>query len=238
MFRAGIRADKQFQQRAEYTGFRLLGDLIRVLQRPPILGVRRQREGVPVRQALCEKVGQDGAEQFGVLRGHLGRVGSGCNGIVKAVQRHELVVGNRVIADPEWTAPVRVRRTARHGEQLSVRQDDTEGRCVFFEFRKSKDCKYLYVYRKDWKFDLPFEVAGADGVFHPAELLNLKTTKGYGGKPERKGDLEGERLLVVGSKDVAHPVHLRYLHCSPWTGYIFNEVTLPLGAFHIDCEKE
>jgi len=98
-----------------------------------------------------------------------------------------------------------------------------------------KDCKYLYVYRKDWKFDLPFEVAGADGVFHPAELLNLKTTKGYGGKPERKGDLEGERLLVVGSKDVAHPVHLRYLHCSPWTGYIYNEVNLPLGAFHLDC---
>jgi sialate O-acetylesterase len=99
-----------------------------------------------------------------------------------------------------------------------------------------KDCKSLYVYRKDWKFDLPFEVAGEDGVFHPAELLNLKTTKGYGGKPERKGDIEGERLLVVGSKDVAHPMHLRYLYCSPWTGYIFNEVNLPLGAFHLDCD--
>ena len=99
-----------------------------------------------------------------------------------------------------------------------------------------KDCKSLYVYRKDWKFDLPFEVAGADGVFHPAELLNLKTTKGYGGKLERKGDLVGERLLVVGAKDVAQPLHLRYLYCSPWTGYIYNEVNLPLGAFHLDCD--
>ena len=101
-----------------------------------------------------------------------------------------------------------------------------------------KDCKSLYVYRKDWKFVLPFEIAGADGVFHPAELLNLRTTKGYGGKPERKGDLVGERLLVVGAKDVDNPKHLRYLHCSPWTGFIYNEVNLPLGAFHLDCEKE
>ena len=73
-------------------------------------------------------------------------------------------------------------------------------------------------------------------MFHPAELLNLKTTKGYGGKLERKGDLVGERLLVVGAKDVARPLHLRYLYCSPWTGYIYNEVNLPLGAFHLDCD--
>ena len=96
-----------------------------------------------------------------------------------------------------------------------------------------KDCKSLYVYRNDWKFDLPFEIAGADGVFHPAEVLNLKTTKGYGGKPERKGDFEGERTLVIGSREVDSPVHLRYLYCAPWTGCIFNEVNLPLGAFHL-----
>ena len=101
-----------------------------------------------------------------------------------------------------------------------------------------KDCRRLYVYRKDWKFDLPFEIAGADGVFRPAELLNLKYSKAYGGGTERKGDLEGERLLVVGAKGVEKPQHLRYLYCSPWTGYIFNEVNLPLGAFHLDCEKE
>ena len=97
-----------------------------------------------------------------------------------------------------------------------------------------KDCKSLYVYRKDWKFDLPFEVAGEDGVFHRAELLNLKTSKAYGGGTERKGDLSGERLLVVGTKKVEKPRRLRYLYCSPWTGYIFNEVNLPLGAFHLE----
>ena len=85
---------------------------------------------------------------------------------------------------------------------------------------------------------LPFEVAGADGVFHPAELLNLRTTKGYGGKLEHKGDLVGERMLVVGAKEVDNPKHLRYLYLAPYIGYIFNEVNLPLGAFHLDCEKE
>ncbi len=97
-----------------------------------------------------------------------------------------------------------------------------------------KDCQSLYVYRKDWKFDLPFEIAGADGVFHPAEVLNLKVSKAWGGGTERKGDLVGTRLLVVGSKEAESPVKLRYLHCAPWTGYIFNEVNLPLGAFHIE----
>lgn len=101
-----------------------------------------------------------------------------------------------------------------------------------------KDCKSLYVYRKDWKFDLPFEIAGDDGVFHPAELVNLKVSKGYGGKPERKGDLDGERMLVVRAKEVQKPRRLRYLYCAPYAGYIFNEVNLPLGAFHLDCEWE
>ena len=75
-------------------------------------------------------------------------------------------------------------------------------------------------------------------MFHPAELVNLKVSKGYGGKPERKGDLDGERMLVVRAKEVQRPRHLRYLHCAPYTGYIFNEVNLPLGAFHLDCELE
>lgn len=93
-----------------------------------------------------------------------------------------------------------------------------------------KDCTSLYVYRKDGNFDLPFEIAGEDGVFRQAELLNLKvSTNG-----DKDGRLVGERLLVVGSKDVAEPKHLRYLHCAPWTGHLYNEVNLPLGAFHLD----
>jgi hypothetical protein len=64
-----------------------------------------------------------------------------------------------------------------------------------------------------------------------------RSSKGYGGKTEYKGDIEGERKLVIGSKAVDKPVHLRYLYCAPWTGYIFNEVNLPLGAFHLDAGK-
>ena len=39
--------------------------------------------------------------------------------------------------------------------------------------------------------------------------------------------------VVVSSKDVPTPVKLRYLHSSPWTGTLFSEVNLPVGAFHI-----
>ena len=100
-----------------------------------------------------------------------------------------------------------------------------------------KDCKYLYVYRKDWKFDLPFEIAGDDGVFHPAELKNLRKSKGYLGKTECKGDIDGGCKLVIASKAVDKPAKLRYLYCEPWTGYIFNEVNLPLGAFRLEARK-
>ena len=45
-----------------------------------------------------------------------------------------------------------------------------------------------------------------------------------GGKPERKGDLDGERMLVVRAKEVQKPRRIRYLYCAPYAGYIFNEV--------------
>ena len=42
-------------------------------------------------------------------------------------------------------------------------------------------------------------------------------------------------LMAAGmaALDVPKPVKLRYLHSSPWTGTLFSEVNLPVGAFHI-----
>ena len=53
-----------------------------------------------------------------------------------------------------------------------------------------------------------------------------------GGKEYRYGELIGMDV-IVSSKDVPKPAKLRYLHSSPWTGTLFSEVNLPVGAFHI-----
>ena len=41
----------------------------------------------------------------------------------------------------------------------------------------------------------------------------------------------GVELVAPG---VASPAAVRYLHCAPFTGNIFNEMNLPLGVFRAD----
>lgn len=90
-----------------------------------------------------------------------------------------------------------------------------------------------YVYRPDNALAAGFEVAGADGKFVPAEILNFTRLDAGAGKPPRRdGRIDGA-TLVVGAKAVPDPRKLRYLHSKPWTGTVFNESSLPLGPFHI-----
>lgn len=90
-----------------------------------------------------------------------------------------------------------------------------------------------YVYRPDRALVTGFEVAGADGEFVPAEILNYtRIDDGPGKPPRRDGRIDGA-TLVVGAKAVPEPKKLRYLHSKPWTGTVFNESSLPLGPFHI-----
>ena len=93
------------------------------------------------------------------------------------------------------------------------------------------DVKRFYVYNPDKSLTVGFEVCGADGKWQPAEIENFKVNK-EGGKEYRYGELVGTDV-IVSSKDVPTPVKLRYLHSSPWTGTLFSEVNLPVGAFHI-----
>ncbi len=83
----------------------------------------------------------------------------------------------------------------------------------------------------DWSTDAGFEIAGADGRFVKAELENLVVRE----KRPYKSDGKMEGLeLVVSSKDVTEPRHLRFLHSRPWYGALVNEAGLPVGPFHID----
>ena len=91
--------------------------------------------------------------------------------------------------------------------------------------------KGLYVYNADRSLSNGFEIAGADGKFVPAKIQNAVASK-RDGKPVYHGTLDGPRI-AVSAPGVKEPKKLRYLYSSPWFGSIYNDVNLPLGAFHI-----
>ena len=93
-----------------------------------------------------------------------------------------------------------------------------------------KDASSWYVYRNDYKFDVPgFEIAGSDGKFVPAKVLNKNK--------DDRGTFEGAELLVA-ADGVAKPRQLRYLATDPWTGALYSfDSGLPLGPFEIDARN-
>ena len=104
-----------------------------------------------------------------------------------------------------------------------------EGDKFILSFR---DVKRFYVYNMDRSLKTGFEICGADGAWKPADIQNFRVTKTRRGKESRQGELVGTEV-VVSSKDVPQPVRLRYLHSAPWFGALYNEVNLPVGAFHV-----
>ncbi len=67
---------------------------------------------------------------------------------------------------------------------------------------------------KDNKPFTNFEIAGLDGIFHPADVAVRNGTE-----------------LAISSAEVAKPFHVRYLWHHTKEGEVFNEEMLPLGAF-------
>ena len=76
----------------------------------------------------------------------------------------------------------------------------------------------------------PFEIAGEDGEFKPAKIVNLRKGKNGTGRP--RGGIDGTNI-VVRAEGVEKPAKLRYAYSSPWKGTIYNEADLPLGAFQV-----
>lgn len=87
--------------------------------------------------------------------------------------------------------------------------------------------KSMYVYRQDSRFGLfaEFELAGADGVWKKADIVNfpkLDWTK--------HGVLTNNVIELV-AKGVEKPVRVRHAYSAPFTGVLYNQVNLPCGPF-------
>ena len=82
-----------------------------------------------------------------------------------------------------------------------------------------------YAYNADRSVAKGFEVAGKDGKFVPANIVN----KGA------NGTLAGAEL-IVSAPGVKEPRRLRYLYSKPWIGSLYSfDSGLPLGPFEIDA---
>ena len=93
------------------------------------------------------------------------------------------------------------------------------------------DADGFYVYNADRSVTTGFEVCGADGVWKPAKIVNLKASL-RNGKKSYLGPVEGKDLIVE-AEGVSAPKKLRYLYSAPWFGALYSEAGLPVGAFHI-----
>ena len=93
--------------------------------------------------------------------------------------------------------------------------------------------KSLYAYQRGQRFspDLPFELAGTNGVWRPARVLNFLT-----GRSMCEGTITNN-VIALSSPDVTEPVAVRYAWKLPWTGAVYNEVNLPLGTFERKVER-
>lgn len=101
---------------------------------------------------------------------------------------------------------------------------DAQGRFVL-DFN---DATSWYSYTADNAAPAGFEIAGEDGVFHPAHVANALVERG------RKGKMYVGRELIVASDKVKAPRRLRYLFQKPWVGSLYSgDSGLPLGPFEI-----
>ena len=113
--------------------------------------------------------------------------------------------------DVEADAPVATSAVARAGGRVEVS----------FAFGKG-----LYIYNDDRSLDAGFELAGADGVFHAAEISNVSKT----------GIIEGDGV-VLSAKDVPEPKRVRFLFRAPWRGALKNRSGIPAGPVELEVQN-
>ena len=118
---------------------------------------------------------------------------------------------------------------------LAIPQDDSPV-CKSVSFADGKatmtfdNVKDWYVYAPDRSRNPAFEVAGADGKWYDAKVLNYRKGKGNDGKETDTDYIDGP-AIVLSSDKVSEPVRVRYMGKSKTSGTLYNEASLPLGPF-------
>ena len=90
-----------------------------------------------------------------------------------------------------------------------------------------ENARTMYVYNPSINLKACFEIAGEDGVWYPADIVNFTKTAwsmdGYIAAPE----------IVLRAKGVDKPRRARYLHGKDAKSNVYNDVCLPLLAFEV-----
>ena len=97
---------------------------------------------------------------------------------------------------------------------------------VKIEFENAKS---WYVYNRDLTYDVPFELAGKDGVWKEAGIAVCKGCE----KNWKRMVLIPLRELYIKSAEVSEPVAVRYLGRDRTSGVLYNQASLPLGPFEM-----
>ena len=90
--------------------------------------------------------------------------------------------------------------------------------------------KNWYVYAPNRSRAAAFELAGEDGVWQPATIANFRQGKDKSGKVGDTDYIDGNAIVLKSDK-VAAPVKVRYIGRPRTSGTMYNEASLPLGAF-------
>ena len=90
--------------------------------------------------------------------------------------------------------------------------------------------KDWYVYAPNRSRSPAFELAGADGKWQPAKVVNYRKGKDKSGN-ETDTDYIDTPEIVLSSEAVPEPERVRYMGQPKTSGTLYNEASLPLGPF-------
>ena len=100
-----------------------------------------------------------------------------------------------------------------------------------------RDAKGLYLYNRDRSLRNNFEIAGEDGVWKNATIVNIVPTKNAKGSVNyNSGEIKSPNRIVLCAEGVKEPVRVRYLFKLTQNGSIYNEVNLPMGPFELSAQ--
>ena len=88
----------------------------------------------------------------------------------------------------------------------------------------------MYVYSPDFSAAAPFELAGADGVWKPAKIVNYGVVKNWQGKEVNSYTFD-KPVIELEAEGVAEPRKVRYMGQPKVAGTVYNQASLPLGPF-------